>query len=58
MSADELYGPITTLRHNNRLVKHIPWNAFKMGERDWVRVVDARDILQVNEVVPQFYYKN
>ena len=47
-SADEMYGPITTLRHDNRLVKHIPWSAFKMTDRDWTRVVDARDILRVS----------
>lgn len=46
-SADEMYGPITTLRRNNRLVKHIPWSAFKMADNDWNRVVDARDILGV-----------
>jgi len=48
-SADELYGPMTTLRSNNRVVKHIPWAAFKMTDQDWVRVADARDILNVNE---------
>ena len=46
--ADELYGSITTLRSNtNQVIKHIPWTAFKMVEQDWVRVVDARDILHV-----------
>src|SRR5271156_3469352 len=43
-----MYGPITTLRRNNQLVKHIPWSAFKMSDRDWTRVVDARDILGVS----------
>jgi len=47
-SADAMYGPITTLRRNNRLVKHIPWSAFKMSDRDWTRVIDARDILGVS----------
>ena len=46
-SADQMYGPITTIRRENRLVKHIPWTAFKMTDLDWVRVVDARDILGV-----------
>jgi hypothetical protein len=44
-----MYGPITTLRHENRIVKHIPWSAFKMLESDWTRVIDARDILGVSE---------
>jgi len=47
-SADAMYGPITTLWHDNRLVKHIPWSAFKMSDQDWTRVVDARDILGVS----------
>ena len=42
-----MYGPITTLRNNNRLVRRIPWSAFKMTDDDWNRVVDARDILGV-----------
>ena len=46
-SADQMYGLITTLRHDNRLMKHIPWTAFKMTDLDWVRVVDACDILGV-----------
>jgi len=50
-SADQMYRPITTLRCDNRLVKHIPWTAFKMTDLDWVRVVDARDILGVRTSV-------
>lgn len=46
-SADQMYGPIMMLRCDNRLVKHIPWTAFKMSDLDWVRVVDAQDILGV-----------
>ena len=42
-----MYGPITTLQREGHLVKHIPWTAFKMLDRDWRRVVDARDILEV-----------
>jgi hypothetical protein len=47
-SADQAYGPITTLRCDNRLVKHIPWTAFILGDQDWLRAVDARDILGVS----------
>lgn len=50
-SADEMYGPITTLRCDNRLVKHIPWSAFKMADQDWLRVVDVRDILGVRSLI-------
>ena len=47
-SADQMYGPITSLRRDNRLMKHIPWTAFKMTDLDWDRVVDVRDILAVS----------
>ena len=43
-----MYGPITSLRRDNRLMKHIPWTAFKMTDLDWDRVVDVRDILAVS----------
>ena len=55
-SADEMYGPITTIRRENWLVKHIPWSAFKMADRDWTRVVDTRDILLVS--FPILYFSN
>jgi hypothetical protein len=47
-SADQLYGPITTLRSNGKVVKKIPWSAFKLSNRDWMRVADARNILAVH----------
>jgi hypothetical protein len=50
ISADEIFGPITTLRRDNHVVKHIPWSAFKLADNDWQRVVDVRDILKVCEV--------
>ncbi|KAF8173118.1 hypothetical protein BJ912DRAFT_859590, partial [Pholiota molesta] len=54
-SADELYGPITSIRHDNRLMKHIPWSAFKMVEQDWKRVIDARDILGDSNRIQQYF---
>jgi hypothetical protein len=56
-SANEMYSPITTLRANNCLVKHIPWSAFKLSDRDWHRVVDARNILGVSFPCSQFEQK-
>ena len=47
-SADVMYGPITTLWCNDQPVKHIPWSAFKMSDRDWTQVIDARNILGVS----------
>ena len=49
-SVDEIFGPITTLRRDNRAVKHVPWSAFKLADSDWQRVVDVCDILKVCEV--------
>ncbi|KAH8985848.1 hypothetical protein EDB86DRAFT_2809925, partial [Lactarius hatsudake] len=54
-SADEMYGPITTLQHENRLVKHIPWSAFKMTDEDWARVIDAQDILEDSNRIQQYF---
>jgi hypothetical protein len=51
-----MYGPITTLRRENRVVKHIPWSAFTLGDQDWLRVVDARDILNVSAIYFLFKY--
>jgi hypothetical protein len=44
-SADELYGPITTIRKYNSIFKKIPWSAFKLSEDDWQLVYDAKSIL-------------
>jgi hypothetical protein len=48
-SADHRYGPITTIRRDGRVVKHIPWSAFEFGDRDWDRVKEASEILIVCE---------
>ena len=45
--ADALYGPITTIRRNGRIVKKIPWSAFIFINNDWERVKNASDILKV-----------
>ena len=34
-SADQLYGPITTVRREGRVSKTIPWSAFKLTSQDW-----------------------
>ncbi|KAG6912193.1 hypothetical protein DXG01_016590, partial [Tephrocybe rancida] len=54
-SADELFGPITTLRKNNRIVKHIDWVAFKLLDDDWARVIDTRDILADSNRIQQLF---
>jgi hypothetical protein len=52
-SADQMYGPITTLRCDNCLVKHISWawTVFKITDLDWARIIDARNILGVRTPV-------
>src|SRR5271156_5969100 len=52
-----MYGLIMTLRRDNRLVKHIPWSAFKLMDNDWIRVIDASDILAVG-IIYIFHFKN
>lgn len=44
-SADELFGPITTIRRPSHAVKHIPWTAFAFTNRDWERVNDTRIVI-------------
>ena len=48
LSADQLYGPITTLRRDGRLFKKLPWTAFSLSDGDWARVLDAKAILAVS----------
>ena len=50
-----MYGPITTLRRDNHVVKHIPWSAFKMTDANWNWVIDARDILGVHISEPLIF---
>jgi len=46
-SADVLFGPITTICANGRVIKKIPWSAFRLLDKDWQRVKDVKDILVV-----------
>ncbi|KAH8996265.1 hypothetical protein EDB92DRAFT_1764292, partial [Lactarius akahatsu] len=44
-SADQLYGPITTLQHDGCVFKQIPWATFTLSDLDWAQVLDAKMIL-------------
>jgi hypothetical protein len=55
-SADDLYGPITTVRSNGRVVKKIPWTAFQLQDADWKRVRDVKNILKVTLMFPALIY--
>ena len=34
-SADKLYGPITTIHSQGKIIKKIQWDAFQLAEDDW-----------------------
>ncbi|KIM61041.1 hypothetical protein SCLCIDRAFT_122924, partial [Scleroderma citrinum Foug A] len=54
-SADELFGPITTIRHNGKVVKHIPWSAFAFKVSDWEHLNDTCSIIaDVNNLQQSF----
>ncbi|KAF8871099.1 hypothetical protein BD779DRAFT_1428662, partial [Infundibulicybe gibba] len=55
LTADQLFGPITTLRRDGRIIKHIPWSAFNLSEYDWARVLDAREILRNSNDVLHYF---
>jgi len=48
LSADQLYGPITTMQDDRQLTKNIPWVAFALDESDWAHVLDAKMILAMS----------
>ncbi|KIM55591.1 hypothetical protein SCLCIDRAFT_134398, partial [Scleroderma citrinum Foug A] len=57
-SADELYGPITTIQRDGR-VRHIPWTIFLLKPLDWDCVNDVRAIiLDVNKLQQVFSDEN
>ncbi|KAF9235988.1 hypothetical protein BU15DRAFT_33596, partial [Melanogaster broomeanus] len=54
-SADELYGPITTIRRNGRVTKHIPWTAFSLKASDWERINDTRSVIADTDDLQQHF---
>ncbi|KIK91265.1 hypothetical protein PAXRUDRAFT_149879 [Paxillus rubicundulus Ve08.2h10] len=40
-SVDKLFGPITTIRRNGMVLKHIAWMAFMFKASDWECVNDT-----------------
>ncbi|KAH9012214.1 hypothetical protein EDB83DRAFT_2321965 [Lactarius deliciosus] len=45
VTANQRYGPITTICHDGSVTKHIPWTAFHMSEEDWAWVKEVAKIL-------------
>ncbi|KAG1837603.1 hypothetical protein C8R48DRAFT_559754, partial [Suillus tomentosus] len=54
-TADELFGPVTVIRRNGKLVKNIPWTAFTFKNADWERVNDAREIIADTNNIQQYF---
>ncbi|KAG1719713.1 hypothetical protein EDB19DRAFT_1647826, partial [Suillus lakei] len=54
-SADELFGPITSIRRHGRVTKHIPWTAFALKTLDWERVNDTRIIISDANDIQQYF---
>ena len=50
-TTDQRYGPITTIRRDGKIVKHIPWMAFSMSEVDWARAKEVAEILAVSNAL-------
>jgi hypothetical protein len=44
-TADELFGPITTILRPSRSVKHILWMVFTFGSHDWERINDTHVVI-------------
>ncbi|KAG1736230.1 hypothetical protein EDB19DRAFT_1910373 [Suillus lakei] len=54
-TADELFGPVTVIQHNGKLVKNIPWTAFTFKNTDWEHVNDAREIIADANNIQQYF---
>ena len=56
-SADELFGPITTIRgsRDGQVAKSIPWTAFSLLPADWEHVKDMRAIISDANNVQQCF---
>ncbi|KIK76895.1 hypothetical protein PAXRUDRAFT_109980, partial [Paxillus rubicundulus Ve08.2h10] len=52
-SVNKLYGPITTIRHDRHIHKHIPWTAFVLKPLDWERVNDTKVVISVGHTMSQ-----
>ncbi|KAG1771367.1 hypothetical protein EV702DRAFT_947367, partial [Suillus placidus] len=54
-TADELFGPITTIQRNGKLIKKIPWSTFTFKSADWERVNDTREIIADANDIQQYF---
>src|SRR6266550_850651 len=54
-SADELFGPITTIRRQGYPIKKIPWTAFRLNVNDWERVNDIHLIISDANFIQHYF---
>ncbi|KAG1894177.1 uncharacterized protein F5891DRAFT_961987 [Suillus fuscotomentosus] len=54
-SADELFGPITSIRCHGWVTKHIPWTAFALKTSDWERMNNTRIIISDANDIQQYF---
>ncbi|KAH7903215.1 hypothetical protein BJ138DRAFT_1020984 [Hygrophoropsis aurantiaca] len=54
-TADQLFGPITTIRRHGRVVKHILWTAFTLKEADWERPNETHVIISDANNIQQYF---
>ncbi|KAG1733039.1 uncharacterized protein EDB91DRAFT_1057727 [Suillus paluster] len=54
-SADELFGPVTTIRCPASPAKHIPWKAFTIGPVDWEHINTTRNIVSDANNIQQYF---
>ncbi len=47
---DHQFSPITTLHKNGKIVKKIPWSAFRLSNADWQRVKLCTELLDVSAI--------
>ena len=58
-SADELFSPITIIRHTGFPPQQIPWMAFRFDPKDWERVNDVCLIISdMNSLQQYFSHEN
>lgn len=55
VTADQWYGPITTICCDGHVLKHIPWTVFTLMETDWAWVKEVAEILADSNQIQQYF---
>ncbi|KAF9238703.1 hypothetical protein BU15DRAFT_47458, partial [Melanogaster broomeanus] len=54
-SADEIFGPITTIRQNGKVANHLLWTAFIFKPADWECVNNTHTIISDANNIQQYF---